>query len=160
MAGKKPPVCVVSACLCGQCVRYDGRGFDVPALRRLAEEGTALPVCPECLGGLPVPRPPAERQPDGRIIAQDAGDVTAAYRAGAEKVLALCRERGIRLAILKENSPSCGVHAVYDGTFSGRKIPGEGETARLLRQNGVVVVNETEWDGTLPGGGGRHPGGE
>ncbi len=155
MAGKRQLLCAVSACLCGRCVRYDGGGFDIPALRRLAEEGMALPVCPECLGGLSVPRPPAERQPDGRVLARGGEDVTAAYRAGAEKVLALCREQGIRLAILKENSPSCGVHTVYDGSFSGRKIRGEGETARLLRQNGIAVVSESEWDGRLLAGEGQ-----
>lgn len=138
------PVLLVSACLCGQTVRYDGKACLHPELRALAESGRAIPFCPECAGGLSVPRLPAECR-DGRAVRSDGADCTAAFEAGARRALALCREKGLTAAILKENSPSCGVHWVYDGSFSGRKLEGEGVTARLLRAEGVRVFSETEW---------------
>lgn len=103
-----------------------------------------MPICPECLGGLPVPRSPCELCPDGRVISREGKDCTRAYLSGAQQVLELCLKNGITCAILKENSPSCGSQFVYDGSFSGRKIPGQGITAALLRQNGIRVLNETE----------------
>lgn len=141
------PRYVVSACLCGQAVRYDGGSCPDPEWIKRAKQGEALPVCPECLGGLPTPRSPAECQPDGRILNQDGEDCTEAYRRGAELVLELCRLWGITRAVLKENSPSCGSCRIYDGSFSGRKIPGEGVTARLLREHGIAVYSEGSWPG-------------
>ena len=81
----------------------------------------------------------------GRVLNREGVDVTAAYEAGARQVLELCRRLGIRRAILKENSPSCGCRHVYDGTFSGHKIPGAGVAARLLMDNGVEVLTEDDW---------------
>lgn len=144
METKLRPEFVVSACLCGERVRYDGGGFNIPGLRLLAESGRAVPVCPECLGGLPTPRCPAEIRAS-RVLNREGVDVTAAYEAGARQVLELCRRLGIRRAILKENSPSCGCRHVYDGTFSGHKIPGAGVAARLLMDNGVEVLTEDDW---------------
>lgn len=141
------PRYVVSACLCGQAVRYDGASCLDSEWAKRAEQGVVLPVCPECMGGLPTPRPPAECQPDGRILNREGEDCTAAYRRGAEQVLELCRARGITRAVLKENSPSCGSCRIYDGSFSGRKIPGEGMTARLLREHGIAVYSEETWPG-------------
>ncbi len=139
------PEYVVSACLCGQPTRYDGQAKPAsPALAALVNSGAAILVCPECMGGLPTPRPPAEIQGD-RVV-NDAGiDVTEEYRCGAEQVLALCRKHGIRRAILKQNSPSCGSCFVYDGMFSMRLIPGQGITAALLSQHGIAVFDETNW---------------
>lgn len=139
------PRYVISACLCGMPTRYDGRSKPVsPAVQELIDSGAVIPVCPECMGGLPTPRPPSEIQGD-RVINTEGVDVTAAYRSGAEQTLAICREHGIRRAILKENSPSCGRCFVYDGTFSGRLIPGRGITAALLEANGITVENEENW---------------
>ena len=130
---------LVSACLLGTPCRYDGTGKLEPALERLRAQGhTLVPVCPEVLGGLPTPRPPAERQPDGRV--------TAEYRAGAEKALELARAHGCTLAVLKERSPSCGRGQIYDGTFSHTLIPGSGVAAQLLEEQGIAVYGESRLD--------------
>ena len=132
---------LISACLCGENCRYDGGRFDYPALRRLAEEGVALPYCPEHMGGLPIPRKPCEIVGD-KVLAADGTDCTAEYTRGAEGALALCREYGITAAILKESSPSCGSTLIYDGTHTGTKIPGMGLAARLLSENGIALYSE------------------
>ena len=132
---------LISACLCGEYCRYDGGAFDYPHLRRLAEEGVALPYCPEHAGGLPIPRKPCEIIGD-KVLAADGTDCTAEYTRGAEGALALCKEHGITAAILKESSPSCGSTRIYDGTHTGVKIPGMGLAARLLTENGVALYSE------------------
>ena len=137
----KTPKYLISACLCGQACRYDGGTFDYPVLRALAEEGVALPYCPEHAGGLSIPRKPCEIL-GHRVLTADGGDCTAEYTRGAEGALALCRRHGITAAILKEGSPSCGVCRIRDGSHTGRKIPGMGVTARLLSENGVALYTE------------------
>ena len=137
------PKYLISACLCGEYCRYDGGTFDYPALRKLVEEGTAIPYCPEHQGGLPIPRKPCEIVGD-RVLAADGTDCTAEYTRGAAGALALCREHGLTAALLKESSPSCGSHLIYDGTHSGRKIPGMGLTARLLSEHGIALYTEKE----------------
>ena len=138
---------LVSACLLGTPCRYDGQSKPVPALERLRDMGhTLIPVCPEVLGELPTPRPPAELQPDGRVINRAGEDVTAPYRKGAELALELARWEGCTLAVLKAKSPSCGCRQVYDGSFTGTLIPGQGVAARLLEESGIRVVDETEAD--------------
>ena len=132
---------LIIACLCGEYCRYDGGAFDYPHLRRLAEEGVALPYCPEHAGGLPIPRKPCEIIGD-KVLAADGTDCTAEYTRGAEGALALCKEHGITAAILKESSPSCGSTRIYDGTHTGVKIPGMGLAARLLTENGVALYSE------------------
>lgn len=145
---------LVSACLLGQPVRYDGGShgpFD--RLQQWQTEGRVVPLCPEVAGGLPTPRPPAEipggsgRQVlSGRVpVLNIYGlDVTSAFRAGADTAVRLVGERKIRLAILKARSPSCGNQHNYDGSFSGTLIEGEGVTAAALRQAGVQVFNESQ----------------
>ena len=103
-----------------------------------------IPVCPEVQGGLPTPRPPAERQRDGRVVNREGTDVTESYRAGAELALKTALEQGCELAVLKERSPSCGSGEIYDGTFSRRLIPGDGVTAQQLRQAGIKVLGESQ----------------
>ncbi|MBR0447031.1 MAG: DUF523 domain-containing protein [Clostridia bacterium] len=137
------PKYLISACLCGEYCRYDGGTFDYPALRKLAEDGIAIPYCPEHQGGLPIPRKPCEIVGD-RVLAADGTDCTAEYTRGAEGALALCREHGLIAAILKESSPSCGSHLIYDGTHMGCKIPGMGLTARLLSEHGIALYTEKE----------------
>ena len=134
---------LISACLCGHICRYDGGAFDFPALRRLVESGEAIPFCPECEGGLPTPRKPCEIVGE-RVLAADGTDCTAQYRAGAQKALALCREKGITAAILKEGSPSCGSHRIRDGSHTGRKIAGQGVTAALLAAEGITLYTEED----------------
>ena len=135
------PVYLISACLCGEHCRYDGGAFDYPALRRLVEEGVALPYCPEHAGGLSIPRKPCEILGD-RVLAADGTDCTVEYHRGAQGALALCRTHGITAAILKEGSPSCGTSRIRDGSHTGRKIPGMGVTARLLKEYGISLYSE------------------
>lgn len=140
---------LVSACLLGERVRFDGRekGSHHPVLTRWLAEGRVVKVCPEVAGGLPVPRPPAEQQPDGRVLTDTGVDVTQAFTRGAAEALRLVREHSIEVAVLKEGSPSCGSGFIYDGTFSKTKRPGEvGETTRLLRAHGVKVFSELQWE--------------
>ncbi len=138
---KKEYEYAVSACLCGFPCRYDGKSKPDETVRALYESGKALPVCPEQEGGLETPRTPCEIM-NGRIVSCDGEDRTEAYLLGSQRVLALCREHGIKKAILKQNSPSCGTTHIYDGTFSGKLIPGMGMTARLLFENGIEVTGE------------------
>lgn len=132
---------LVSACLAGYPCRYDGKSKPVPEIVRLVEEGKAIPFCPEVEGGLPTPRVPAEIQGE-RVVTRDGRDVTGAYRTGAEKALDLMEKEGLSQAVLKAKSPSCGVGEIYDGSFSGKTIPGDGVTARALKAAGRRVLTE------------------
>lgn len=139
---------LVSACLLGQPVRYDGRGnlVDHPIWQRWLGENRLLPLCPEVAGGLPTPRPPAELQGQTiakvRVVTQSGEDVTEFFRRGAELAQQIARQHQVRMAILKANSPSCGNEHIYDGHFRGKKIPGQGMTAEHLSRAGVKVFNE------------------
>ncbi len=136
---------LVSACLLGTPCRYDGASKPDPILRELEARGhTLISVCPEVMGGLPTPRPPAEVQPDGRVVNRTGEDVTAAYCAGAEQALAVGAQHGCTVAVLKEKSPSCGGREIYDGSFSRTLIPGQGVAARLLTDHGIRVLGESE----------------
>ena len=133
---------IVSACLLGCGCRYDGKRKEIPLeIAELQKHHTLIPVCPEILGGLPTPRPPAEIV-SGRVVNREGMDVTEAYRRGAEEVLRLARLYSADGVILKNMSPSCGTNGIYDGTFTGQRIDGEGITARLLRSNGFAVFGE------------------
>lgn len=145
---------LVSRCLLGHRVRYDGGAhgpYDL--LQRWQDEGRIVPLCPEVAGGLPTPRAPAEI-PGGQggqvldgvrpVLTDDGEDVTAAFVAGAGIALQLVRQHGLRVAVLKARSPSCGNTQNYDGSFSGTLVAGEGVTAALLRRHGVKVFNESE----------------
>lgn len=128
---------LISACLVGRRVRFDGRAktVDDTILDRWRAEERLVVVCPEVAGGLPVPRPPAEIEPgadaeavlDGaaRIRTPQGADVTPFFLSGARAALATAQRHGARIAVLKESSPSCGVHRVHDGTFTGAATPGE-----------------------------------
>ena len=98
------------------------------------------------LGGLPTPRPPAERRPDGRVATREGVDVTAEYRSGAEQALEIAQAHGCTLAVLKERSPSCGRGSIYDGTFSRTLVPGSGVAAQLLEEQGIAVYGESRLD--------------
>ena len=133
---------LISACLLGTCCRYDGASKPHPLAAALAQQHQLVPVCPEQLGGLPTPRPPAERRED-RVVTK-TGDVTAQYRRGAEEALRLCRTLHCEAAVLKERSPSCGHGQVYDGTFSGVLTQGDGVTAELLAAHDIPVYGESQ----------------
>ena len=138
---------LVSRCLLGEPCRYDGKSKPVEALLYLAVNGVVLvPVCPEVDGGLPTPRPPAEIQPDGRVVNREGQDVTAEYRKGAQHALETARKYGCTVAVLKEKSPSCGNCRVYDGSFTGTLIDGQGVTAELLARHGIRVWGASQLD--------------
>lgn len=137
------PRILVSACLLGCPCRYDGDSRENEAVLALADEAVFIPVCPEQLGGLPTPRTPSERLGD-RVFMKTGEDVTAAYRKGAETALRMAKLLHADCALLKAHSPSCGKGLIYDGSFTGNKIPGDGVTAALLREKGIPVFTEEE----------------
>lgn len=134
---------LVSACLLGVRCRYDGGEQYCAAAADLLARYELVPVCPELLGGMPVPRTPAEIRGD-RVVSKDGEDRTGKFRLGAERTLELARKCGARRALLKARSPSCGSGTVYDGSFSGRLVPGSGIAAALLAAAGVQVLSEDE----------------
>ena len=111
---------------------------------RLGDRFRVIPVCPETMGGLPTPRPAAERQPDGRVTTTSGDDVTAFYERGARATVELARVTGAAEAVLKARSPSCGCHEVYDGTFRQRLVSGDGVTAAALRRAGLRLQSEED----------------
>ena len=136
---------LVSECLYGFCCRYDGKSniLKDKAFMALKNAGRLIPVCAEELGGLSTPRIPSEIV-GNKVISKEGKDVTAQFEEGARRVLEIAKKNGVRVAILKEGSPSCGSKRINDGTFTGTKISGEGVLARLLIQNGIPVFNENE----------------
>ena len=144
---------LVSACLLGRKVRYNGEDLAVAddSFKQMAEHHEMVPFCPEVSGGLPTPRPPAEiRGGDGmdvlsgtaRVVCRDGRDATDAFLRGARLALASCSTEHIRYAVLTESSPSCGSNMIYDGTFSNLRHPGRGVTTALLEQNGIRVFSQ------------------
>ena len=141
----------VSACLAGIPCRYDGNSQGVSEIIESIARGRAFVICPECLGGLPIPRIPAEivggagtdvLDGKARVIAYTGEtrlDVTDAFVKGAYKALDILRKHGCSEVILKANSPSCGCGTIYDGTFSGVKKAGSGVTAALFKRFGITV---------------------
>jgi uncharacterized protein YbbK (DUF523 family) len=146
----RPPL-LVSACLLGVRCTHDAGHEDRAAVRALASTHRLLPVCPETAGGLPTPRPAAERTADGRVRTESGADVTDAYERGAAHAVALAAASGATAAVLKARSPSCGCHQVYDGTFTRTRVDGEGVAAQALRRAGLEVVDEADvaagWSG-------------
>jgi uncharacterized protein YbbK (DUF523 family) len=147
---------LISACLLGQPVRYDGRScpFECSLIDQWQAKGLLVPVCPEMDGGLPVPRPPAEITPGGgpgvwagtaRVKTRQA-DVTDFFIKGAQAALDKAVACGIKTALLKQKSPSCGSCRIYDGSFSRSLVDGMGVTTALLRQNGIMVFGEDQID--------------
>lgn len=135
---------IVSDCLRGTACRYDGGSKPCEAVRRLCDHVEAVGVCPETAGALPVPRPPAELR-DGGVFLSDGTEVTKEFEVGARRCVEASRdEQGTlpSLAVLKARSPSCGAGHVYDGTYTGRLVPGNGVFCQMLLEEGIVVVNE------------------
>jgi uncharacterized protein YbbK (DUF523 family) len=141
---------LVSACLAGEKCRYNGEAFYCASVAALVAAGQAITVCPEVLGGLPTPRPPAEIVA-GRVLTRGGADVTEQFHCGALMGLGLACQAGCSSAVLKARSPSCGVGQVYDGSFSGRLIAGDGIFAAMLKAAGIRVITEDqceEFEGT------------
>lgn len=140
---------LVSACLLGDKVRYDAQSkkIEEEIIATWQSEGRVISICPEVIGGLPVPRPPAEiimTDQDLHIETSQGEDVTVNFMKGAAEALNLVRKHNIHIALFKEGSPSCGSFEIYDGTFSNTRKMGEGLTTALLRKNGVQVFSENE----------------
>lgn len=152
---------LVSACLLGVSCRYDGNAKQYNEITKLMKHAHLIPVCPEQLGGLPTPRPPAEIK-DGRAITKSRTadeqhntkndftafdtDVTVQYERGAQQVLLLAQKFNCKYALLKERSPSCGSGIIHDGSFTGALTAGYGITASLLKANGIRVYGESACD--------------
>ena len=134
---------LVSSCLLGAACRYDGKSCPQEILKTAPKEYHFIPVCPEQLGGLPTPRPAAECK-NGQVWNKKGENVTAQYQHGAEKALAIAKKYNCQYAILKEKSPSCGYGKIYDGSFSGIVINGNGVTAAYLREHGIKIIGESE----------------
>ncbi len=149
---------LISACLWGQPVRYDGQAKTLhdPRVEKWRDEGRLVPICPELAGGLFTPRLPAEIESGNvgvdvlagraRVVDSAGADVSAAFISGAEAALSLALKTGCAYALLIDGSPSCGSAEIYDGSFSGLKHVGEGVAAALLRQNGIAVFSQGELD--------------
>ncbi|GAK08340.1 DUF523 domain-containing protein [Geomicrobium sp. JCM 19038] len=144
---------VVSACLAGMPVRYDGQHKGHKLIQRWLSEKKAIPVCPELLGGLQTPREPAEivggtgddvLEGCAQVIDRKGNDVSDQFIAGAYKTLRRIQELDASLVVLKEDSPSCGSRSIYSGSFNGEKIQGNGVTAALLKKHGIEVCSEHE----------------
>lgn len=132
---------LISACLMGFACKYSGGSNRLPdtALAALRRRYRLIPVCPEAAGGLPTPREPSERRGPW-VVNRQGQDVTAEFQKGAQTALTLAERYGVRRALLKSNSPSCGSGTVYDGSFTGVLVPGDGVTAELLKARGVHVA--------------------
>jgi len=132
---------IVSACLAGVKCRWDGTSRPCPTVVEWVRNGEAIPVCPEQLGGLPTPREPAEQRGQG-VFTKSGKDVSLEFSRGAEEGLRIAQLAACKEAVLKARSPSCGVGLVYDGTFSGKLVAGDGVFAGLLKRNGISVRSE------------------
>lgn len=137
------PMLAVSACLAGVACRYNGEAYSVAALAELVASGDAMPICPERLGGLNTPRNPVEWR-DGRVVDAAGNDLTGAFLNGAERAAQIAAAIGCTGAVLKARSPSCGCGCIYDGTFSHRRVTGDGAFCRLLKEAGVQVITEED----------------
>lgn len=146
---------LVSACLLGVRCNHVGAASPSAAVAALAAAHDLVPVCPEVAGGLGIPRPAAELQPDGSVRTRSGDDVTAAYQRGAAAAVTAARLAGATSAVLKARSPSCGCAEVYDGSFTRTRVPGEGVAARALREAGVTICSEKDLAGREDGCPGR-----
>ena len=139
---------LISACLLGVSCRYDGASKPHSLAAALARCHELVPVCPEQLGGLATPRPPAERQ-GNRVVTRSGTEVPEAFCRGAAGTLRLCKALNCQAAVLKERSPSCGHGQIYDGTFTATLSKGDGVTAELLGSHGIRVYGESQLEELL-----------
>ncbi len=134
---------LISACLLGDNVKYSGGNNLTPELVTLLEKYNVkiVKICPECFAGLPIPRVPSEIRGD-KVYGKDGRDITKEFLVGAEKTYQVAKNKEIDFAILKERSPSCGNSYIYDGSFSGKVIQGQGLTVRKLNEENIVIFSE------------------
>ena len=134
---------LISACMLGTNCRYDGKEVFIEEINHVKEKYNLIPICPEIIGGMSTPREPSEIVKD-KVFSKTGEDVTAYYKKGAKEVLKLANFYKCKCAILKERSPSCGYGKIYDGTFSGKLINGNGVMADLLSANGIKIIGESQ----------------
>ncbi len=139
----RKPKLLISSCLLGLPARYNGERQTHPMIDALVEKYELIAICPETLGGLEVPRPPAEIV-GKRVINKEGRDVTYEYEEGARRALDIAKGLSVRIAVLKERSPSCGHGWIHDGTFTDGMVAGDGVCAGLFLKNGIRVIGETE----------------
>ncbi|MFD2305546.1 DUF523 domain-containing protein [Enterococcus termitis] len=144
----------ISACLGGVCCRYDGQAKEISYLKQLVEQNQAILVCPEVLGGLLIPREPAEIsggdgfavwQNQAKVYTASGDDVTDMFKQGAQLAYQKLCDKNIDTIVLKENSPSCGRNSIYDGSFSGSRIAGAGVATAYFILQGLEVISENQW---------------
>lgn len=136
---------LVSACLLGVNCKYNGNNNLNDKVIKYIENKEVIPICPEIMGGLSTPRYPSEIV-DNKVINKQSQDVTKEYTKGAEETLKLVKILGVRKALLKSKSPSCGCGKIYDGTFTNTLINGDGITTKLLKENKIEVITEMDLD--------------
>jgi uncharacterized protein YbbK (DUF523 family) len=140
---------IVSSCLCGINCKYNGKNNLNENILKLVNEGLAVPICPEQLGGLKTPRKPAEIIEENgklKVVTSEGTDVTKEYIKGAKRACEIAKLVGAKKAILQRRSPSCGLNKIYDGSFSKKLISGNGITVRLFLENGIEVISDEEYD--------------
>ena len=138
------PIILVSACLVGVVCTHQAEAKADPSVEALRRTHRLVAVCPEVAGGLPTPRPAAERGADGRVRTADGRDVTDFYHRGAQQAVAIARAAGAERAVLKARSPSCGCHEIYDGSHTRTLVTGRGVAAEALVAAGLEVVSEED----------------
>lgn len=141
------PKILISACLIGEKVKYNGsdNALSDAIIAQWLEEGVLVPLCPEVLGGLDVPRPACEViKGTNRVVCKSGEDVSVAFAKGARESLRIAQEEGVCMAILKARSPSCGKDIIYDGTFTSTRVHDSGITCKLLQESGISVFSEEE----------------
>jgi uncharacterized protein YbbK (DUF523 family) len=147
-----------SACLCGIPCRYDGKANTIADIEDLHKAGKVVDICPEVLGGLPTPRIPSEIQGGcgadvwagtASVVSKAGADVTDAFKRGAIAALARLRAANVTAVVLKERSPSCGTSVIYDGAFSGARVPGCGVAAAHFRAHGLQLFSEENYKGNI-----------
>ena len=134
---------LISSCLLGNNVKYNGKNNYIKEVELLKNKYNLIVICPEVMGGLPIPRIPSEILND-KVINKEGKDVTIHFNKGREEAIKLVNKYNIKNALLKEGSPSCGSHYIYDGTFSGNKIDGVGVTTKKLIELGLDIYSEKE----------------
>ena len=139
---------LISACLCGKNTKYSGGNNLIEGLSKIEDNFELFLVCPEVDGGLSTPRDPSEQQGE-KVVSNTGVDVTKEFNLGAKIALDIAKKNNIKYALLKESSPSCGNNFIYDGTFAGKKISGQGVAAKLLTENGILVFSENEIENLL-----------
>ncbi|MBP3888252.1 MAG: DUF523 domain-containing protein [Cellulosilyticum sp.] len=144
---------LVSSCLCGEKCKYNGGDNYSETVMAYCKDKEVVPICPEVMGGLSIPRSPAEiiggtakdvLEGRAKVISKDHKDITSAFIKGAKEVLEIIKGNKVEEAILKANSPSCGKGMIYDGSFSAKLIEGNGLTAQVLLDVGIKVRTEKD----------------